>query len=122
MSIIAPPTNTRIPPDDLDALLRDYFRSEMPDRFPALRLPAPTRRTLPRPQTFSARSRSLLALAAAVLFLIGGSWYLSGTPTEFATPSAGVGQGKMGNAKTFLKTLQGTKPGAPHGTLAPAGR
>jgi hypothetical protein len=122
MSIIAPPTNTRMPPDDLDALLRDYFRSEMPDRFPALRLPAPTRR-LPRPQTFSARSRSLLALAAAVLFLIGGSWYLSGTPSQFAAPTPSLGHGEMGNAKGGLpKILRENTPGSSHETHRPTGR
>jgi hypothetical protein len=113
-----------MPPDDLDALLRDYFRSEMPDRWPALRLPAPTQRTLPRPQTFSARSRSLLALAAAVVFLVGGSWYLSGTPSEFATPAHNLTQdGNMGkaNSKAVIKALRETNPGVPHGPQRPAG-
>jgi hypothetical protein len=107
----------------LDALLRDYFRSEMPDAWPALRLPEPVRRPLPQRRTFSARSRSLLALAAAVVFLIGGSWYLGGAPIQFAAPVPGLSEGGMGNASRINhQRLRDTNPGLHRGGSNPASR
>jgi hypothetical protein len=67
---------------DLDWLLSDFFRSEMPSPWPELArpdeqpmiLPLPARK--PRPRRSSWRSR--LALAAAVALLLAGGWFLSG--------------------------------------------
>jgi hypothetical protein len=63
-------------PHDLDGLLRAYFRAEMPDPWPVLRLPI-----LGQPGRGRTRSsgRSHLALAASVALLMGGTLWLAGT-------------------------------------------
>ena len=75
--------------DDVDQLLRAFYRSEMPDPFPSFEAPAETLRVLPFPVPAARRpriSRSRLALAASVALLMGGFWSLSGKlgtgPTE----------------------------------------
>ncbi|HKB38519.1 MAG TPA: hypothetical protein VKD72_18900 [Gemmataceae bacterium] len=67
---------------DLDRLLSDFFRSEMPHPWPEAPrpdeqptiLPLPARK--PRPRRSAWRSR--LALAAAIALLLAGGWFLSG--------------------------------------------
>jgi hypothetical protein len=75
---LAPPLSTGDPalPDDLDALLRAYFRAEMPDPWPAPPLVAiiPTSPAKVRGGRVSTRSR--LALAASVVVLVGGTMLL----------------------------------------------
>lgn len=77
-------------PDDLDGLLRSFFRSQLPDPWPApprpraevvplLTRPAPSRWTL---------ARSRFALAASVAVLVTCLWALAG---KFAAnPGAGL--------------------------------
>jgi hypothetical protein len=74
---LAPPLSTGDPaaPDELDALLRAYFRAEMPDPWPAPPLVAsPTSPAKGRGGRVSTRSR--LALAASVIVLVGGTMLL----------------------------------------------
>jgi hypothetical protein len=85
-----PPTDPRghaRPASDLDQLLRDYFRAEMPqpwpDRAPALE---PTQATRP-PVRRKALSRSRFALAASLLFLLAGSLALSGLFSDYPVPA-----------------------------------
>jgi hypothetical protein len=66
---------------DVDQLLRAFYRAEMPNPWPAFRMPAEAPPVLPFPaapvrRTFVSRSR--LALAASVALLVGGLWALSG--------------------------------------------
>ncbi len=98
MSILEPPTTDPNaggrPADDLDGLLRAYFRAEMPRPWPEFRAPAqqasrngfvpnegpPARLSEPslpfrRPW---AKVRSRLALAASVAVLMGASLFLAG--------------------------------------------
>lgn len=73
--------------DPLDALLRSYFRSEMPRPWPAS---PQCRRLAPRrdgTNRFSVSSR--LALAASVALLLIGGWLLSGRLTGPEVPSVG---------------------------------
>jgi len=65
--------------DDLDGLLRSFFRAEMPEPWPALELPAeetilplPARPRPHRWKTFRAR----FALAASVAFLLACAWLI----------------------------------------------
>jgi hypothetical protein len=62
------------PPDELDGLLRAYFRAQLPDPWPSLEAPAalPPRKPAARRSVFRAR----LALAASVALLAGGSFLL----------------------------------------------
>lgn len=69
-------------PEDLDQLLRSFFRSEMPDPWPTLQAPAVENPT----PTWWVRSRSRLVLAASVALLLIGSWFLTGSTPDYAAP------------------------------------
>jgi hypothetical protein len=75
------------PGDDLDGLLRAFFGSQMPPRWPAPPLPpsrlTPTER---RPPSGQAHNRSRWALAASVGLLLLGSLFLSGRFTQAVRP------------------------------------
>jgi hypothetical protein len=75
-----PNTPTR-PEDGIDRTVGAYFRSEMPNPWPAAPRPWAEKATLSTPATHSA-SRSRWALAASVAILVGGCWYLSGHLTD----------------------------------------
>jgi hypothetical protein len=74
---------------DVDQLLRDFYRSEMPDPWPALRLPnrAPARHTPPR----FARSLFRLALAASVVLGLLAFWSVAGLFPKDGTPGGPTG-------------------------------
>jgi hypothetical protein len=75
--------------DEIDALLRAFFRAEMPRTWPAFKAP-----TAPSAQgSWWARSRSRLALAASVALLVLGSWWLTSRPADYAMPMTGIGAG-----------------------------
>jgi len=82
MRFIEPPTvgahgSTRSG-DDLDGLLRAFFRAEMPHPWPELDAPAFTSVPSTRLAFWRRIKRSHLALAASVALLIGGSLLFSG--------------------------------------------
>jgi hypothetical protein len=65
------PNSGQPPEDDVDGMLRSFFKAEMPNPWPAFQKPtaAPARFSL---------WRSRLALAASILLLIGGALLLLG--------------------------------------------
>jgi hypothetical protein len=77
--------------DELEGVLREFFRAQLPDPWPALMVPSepPAKvalaRPVPRPWTLA---RSRVALAASVALLLVGSWWLLGQvssdPTSWA--------------------------------------
>jgi hypothetical protein len=75
-------------PDDFDRLLRAFFDAERPAPWPVLKPPAERPSPLARPTT---RRRTLLgsrvALAASLLILLAGPFYLSSRFAEL-TPAA----------------------------------
>jgi hypothetical protein len=87
-------------PDELDGLLRAYFRSEMPDPWPQAPGATPPRRVVTPPwQSW----RRHLALAAAVSFFLLGSFLLTQgfpqvTPEDggprLTTPGSVIGKGQ----------------------------
>jgi hypothetical protein len=92
------------PGDPLDVLLRSYFRSEMPRRWPA----SPQKRRLtPRhggTDRLSVYSR--LALAASVALLLIGGWLLSGRLAGPDVPSLGpMGPGAAKKGDPLLPQL-----------------
>lgn len=111
MSSLEPPVDWRNagrPGDDLDGLLRAYFRSEMPEPWPPFRQPdreapaaapfrpvagPPARNGTARPRlTAAVRGRLALAAAAAVLLLgtllVAGKFHDRPPETPFGAPQA----------------------------------
>jgi len=83
MTVMTPPNvphSGRPPEDDLDGLLRSFYKAEMPDPWPSFEAPAPSNGVLPfrRPNQPPRQSlwRSRLALAAAILLLVVGGLFL----------------------------------------------
>jgi hypothetical protein len=66
------------PADDLDGLLREFFRAQLPEPWPAFRFPSKSS-TLPltAPPSRWAGLRSRFALAATVALLVLGSFFVS---------------------------------------------
>ena len=93
---------------DLDRMLSAFFKSELPDPFPKLKLPLSTvRAELPMPTAPVSRrtiSNSRFSLAVSVALLLGGCWFLSshiGTAPE--RPKAGNGDGSAKLPKEIRK-------------------
>jgi hypothetical protein len=63
-------------PDNLDQVLRTYFRSEVPSPWPSL--PAPGASQPAAPVRSHRMSQSRLMLAASIFALLLGSWLLTG--------------------------------------------
>jgi hypothetical protein len=77
-------------PDDLDGLLRRFFRSEMPDPWPAPPIVSePPRQDPAQPRGFWFRHSSRLALAAAVSFFLVGYLTLSALFPASSTEAGG---------------------------------
>ncbi len=79
--------------DDLDGLLRAFFRAEMPDPWPSFRAPESARLILPLPvPARGGAARSRFALAASVALLVTGSALFTGKlPTDDpGTPRGGL--------------------------------
>jgi hypothetical protein len=89
------------PGDDLDALLRAFFKAQMPAPWPAFKPPARARTLPPRPAGDRPWSpiASHLALAASMALLLFGFWMLPagrngggpGTIPTIGSPVAGKG-------------------------------
>jgi hypothetical protein len=73
------------PPDELDGLLRAYFRAQLPDPWPSLEAPAalPPRKLAARRPVFRARLAlaASVALLGAASFLLPGAFRTAGNPT-----------------------------------------
>jgi len=93
------------PGDDLDRLLSDFFRSELPHPWPEAKIPdeqpksLPARKSSPRWATF----RSRFALAASIALLLVGGWFLSGRFEEVP------GSGSLGNRNEATPHFDGPK-------------
>jgi hypothetical protein len=103
--------------EPINALLRAFFRAEMPSSWPAFRSPAPTR--LPLAQARATRRPTYagrLALAASVGLLFVGSWLLPAKPTPRAPqgqtlPTIGPASASRGGLLPVH--LQPEQPGTP---------
>lgn len=96
---------------ELDVLLRNYFRSEMPDPWPAFQAPAIARFSPPARRWAPVRSK--LALAASIGLLMIGSWCLSGgRPVDYSQPASVSPLGDPGAASgsSLKDLLRGKQP------------
>src|SRR5205823_3480617 len=105
--------------DDLDRLLSDFYRAELPNPWPAPPLADDQTKLLPLSVRKAARSwsalRSRFALAASVALLLAGSWFLSGKWEEvsgpgsfgFGLPTADPSDARPGKT---IKELDGVHP------------
>ena len=69
------------PENDIDRVVGEFFRSQLPRPWPAAPKPWVEKASLSTPSARAA-SRSRWALAASVAVLVGGCWYLSGHLTN----------------------------------------
>jgi hypothetical protein len=85
MNVIVPP---RVPPEEIDGLLRAFYRAEAPHPWPAWKAPAAPQ--VPPPVPAPSRKplwRSRLALAASVGLLALGSLLLPGKAPREQSPT-----------------------------------
>jgi hypothetical protein len=92
MNVFVPPStvnqNGRSSEDELEGMLRAYYKAELPNPWPSLEAPAARNDILPMrpPVRRFPMLRSRLALAACVAFLVAGplalSSYFSGAKTD----------------------------------------
>ena len=83
-------SKTHPPEQDVDQLLGAFFKSEIPDPWPAFEPPARTLPFRPAPERRGFVLGSRLALAASVALLLVSGWLLSGS---FNAPNARTGPG-----------------------------
>jgi hypothetical protein len=81
------------PADDVDGLLREFFRSQLPNTWPALKPPAEAVvRPLTPPISRWSGFRSRFALAASIGLLLVGQWFLAHRlPTATPLPPGATG-------------------------------
>jgi hypothetical protein len=92
MNVFVPPSmvnqNGRSSEDELEGMLRAYYKAELPNPWPSLEAPAARNNILPMrpPMRRFPMLRSRLALAACVAFLVAGplalSAYFGGTGSK----------------------------------------
>jgi hypothetical protein len=75
-------------PDDLEAILRAYFRAEVPDPWPAPPLTRAAARDARPGPAGRGPGRSRLALAASVALLVAGSLAISSRTPTHETPAS----------------------------------
>ena len=92
MTAILPPENR----EDVDRLLESFFRSEMPDPWPALNLPASGRASQPLRRSWWRRFGRLAVAACIALFLLGYLSLASFFPREPSRPELNPGR-EIGN-------------------------
>jgi hypothetical protein len=103
MNLTEPPPSK--PSDELDDLLRAFFRSQMPHSWPAPRQPAA--RVAPSPRPSAPRrslNRSRWALAASIGLLLVGSFSLPGRLTP--SNSEAVPGGPMTSDNELRRKMQ----------------
>jgi hypothetical protein len=109
MNVIVPP---RVPPDDeIDGLLRAFYRAQVPHPWPAWKAPAAGPRTVPvLPAPRPALWRSRFALAASVALLALSSLFLPGKaprePQSPTRPGISSGSAKREKVKSSLSLEQ----------------
>jgi hypothetical protein len=84
-----PPHSPERPRDDLDGLLYDFYRAEMPNPWPGLKPPA-ARDLVPfQPARRWPGQRSRWVLAASVILLLIGQLFLLGRVPDYSAAPAG---------------------------------
>jgi len=101
--------NPGLPPEEVDTLLRSFFRAEMPDPWPVLQAPAeePFRQER-QPASRWTALRSRVALAASVALLLLGSWCFSAKAPDYSLPPQDI-SGGSGSANAPKDGLPGVR-------------
>jgi hypothetical protein len=88
MNSVTRQSSNVLPGDDLDGILRDFYRSEMPHPWPEMEVPLATVKfavrpaTLPMGRRYSLGGSSRLALAASIGLLALGIIFLGGKSSK----------------------------------------
>jgi len=92
---LASPRELDRPSNDLDGLIRAFFRAQIPEPWPVLKPPAPPSL---REESATVRRRTLLrsrfALAASLLILLIGQFFVSGMFSGYVHLAADSDRGK----------------------------
>lgn len=116
---IQAPTMYR-PDDEIDRLLRAFYRAELPSPWPELKLPAGP---AARPAVRWSLLRSRLALAASVLVLLLGSWLLADSfrvyPLRTVEPGTETGTARRLRFRDARPVAAESEPAAPAPTRRP---
>ncbi len=117
MTVVVPPhldNRAKPPEDEVDNLLRAFYRRELPNPWPMLTPPSsvasrivpllPIATLLPRARRFP-MLRTRLALAACVAFLVAGPLVLASFFSPTRTESAATSQPDVGDAKAEKNLL-----------------
>src|SRR3954453_16117316 len=98
--------------DDLDGLLRAFYRAQMPSPWPALKAPpqSPARRPTPGPRAWPLL-RSRLALAASVALLVLASLLFSGKLADPGKELRLPGTADRLDEKKWIESLYQPKDG-----------
>jgi len=95
--------------DDVDGALTAFFKSELPNPWPALQLPEAEMSATPLPFRRPARSplRSRLALAASILLMLLGSLFLA---SKISVPQVGTTDPATSNSIRPGHGIRGVTP------------
>jgi hypothetical protein len=116
-------------PDDLDRLLREFFRAEMPQPWPALAAPVARANGVvpsalaetPRGERHSPAARSRITLAASVMVLAGACWLASGGLHDRPAAHSGFGTDSKADTRFLdLTHFEDAPPRAPAKSADPA--
>jgi hypothetical protein len=91
MNLLSPPSAERNGvPDDLDRMLRAFYKAEMPHPWPAAPVAAPAVLPFRKPAARRPMLRARLALAASVALIALGSWLIPGMLQHDSGPNAAI--------------------------------
>jgi hypothetical protein len=101
-------------PNDVDGLLRAFFRAQMPQSWPVPKLPAaPSVRTERTATARRSLGRSRFALAACLLILLFGQAFLSRMFSDSTHTATDGGRGKIEARRHGPVKPHETKPASP---------
>lgn len=105
-------SQTTLPPEPVDELLSDFFKSKLPQSWPAAPRTAEPASLVASRRATAQNNRARFTLAASVAILLGACWYFStgSQPAERDKPAPG-GPGVLQNGSAKMpKEFEKPKP------------